>query len=122
MKNQFLLGDIFDRATWALFPLLDVVVSNPPYIPHTEKHLMPEHVLAHEPSLALFVDDSDPLLFYRAIADFSLEKLRAGGSVFLECNEFNAPEVAALLREKGFSKVELRKDLAGAERMVRASF
>lgn len=119
---QFFEGDILNRSDWAQFPLLDVVVSNPPYIPHTEKKLVPDHVLAHEPSLALFVDDSDPLLFYRAIADFSLEKLRPGGVLFFECNEFNAREVAALLREKGFGQVELRRDLSGAERMVRGSF
>jgi len=115
----FLLGDILSPSDWHLFPVLDVVVSNPPYIPFAEKQLMPEHVLAHEPALALFVDDPDPLLFYRAIAEFSLLKLRPGGLLFLECNEFNAPEVAEMLREKGFSSVELRKDLAGADRMVR---
>ncbi|MFN0213635.1 MAG: peptide chain release factor N(5)-glutamine methyltransferase [Saprospiraceae bacterium] len=117
---QFILGDILNRADWALFPTLDYVVSNPPYIPHSEKSLVPEHVMTHEPVLALFVDDADPLLFYRAIADFSLEKLRPGGRLFFECNEFNASQVVALLREKGFPTVELRKDLAGAERMVKA--
>ncbi len=116
---QFHLGDVLLRSDWAKFPALDVVVSNPPYIPHSEKNLVPDHVLAHEPILALFVDDPDPLLFYRVIADFSLEKLSPVGMLFLECNEFNAQEVVALLREKGFSKVELRKDLAGAERMVK---
>ncbi len=117
---QFHLGDILDHSDWAKFPPLDVVVSNPPYIPRSEKGLVPEHVSAHEPALALFVDDPDPLLFYRAIADFSLEKLRPGGALFFECNEFNATEVASLLREKGFEKVELRKDLVGADRMLRA--
>ncbi|MBC7774138.1 MAG: peptide chain release factor N(5)-glutamine methyltransferase [Phycisphaerae bacterium] len=118
----FLHGDILNRSDWALFPQMDVVVSNPPYIPHSEKSLVPEHVLAHEPSLALFVDDPDPLLFYRAIADFSLEKLRPGGMLFFECNEFNAAAVVEILRQKGFKNVELRKDLAGAERMVKAAF
>ncbi|MBK6995503.1 MAG: hypothetical protein IPH31_11455 [Lewinellaceae bacterium] len=99
-----------------------MVVSNPPYIPHSEKSLVPEHVLAHEPALALFVDDPDPLLFYSTIADFSLEKLRPGGVLFFECNEFNATEVANMLRQKGFSKVELRKDLSGAERMAKGIF
>lgn len=116
---NFFLGDILSRTDWAKFPMLEVVVSNPPYIPQAEKNLVPEHVAAHEPGLALFVDDADPLLFYRAIADVALEKLRPGGALFFECNEFNAPEVAALLQQKGFTKIELRKDLAGAERMVR---
>ncbi len=118
--HTFTLGDILSRADWAQFAALDVVVSNPPYIPHVEKSLMPDHVLAHEPALALFVDDPDPLLFYRVIADFCSEKLRPGAALFFECNEFNAPEVAAMLREKGFEQVEVRKDLAGADRMLRA--
>jgi release factor glutamine methyltransferase len=117
---QFIAGDILNPVDWAKFPKLDIVVSNPPYIPHSEKNLVPDHVLSHEPALALFVDDPDPLLFYRVIADFSLEKLNPDGLLFFECNEFNAPEVARLLEAKGFSAVELRKDLAGAERMVKA--
>lgn len=117
---QFILGDILNPADWVQFPPLDVVVSNPPYIAYEERSLMPAHVLEHEPSLALFVDDPDPLLFYRAIAEFSLEKLLPGGALFFECNEFNAPEVAKMLQAKGFQSVELRKDIAGADRMVRA--
>jgi len=116
---EFVAGDILNEADWEKFPALDVVVSNPPYIPHVEKARMPEHVLAHEPPLALFVDDNDPLLFYRVISDFSLKKLLPGGVLSFECNEFNAGEVADLLRQKGFLEVVLRKDLAGAERMVR---
>lgn len=116
---EFMEGDILNRSDWAGFPQLDVVVSNPPYIPHSEKGHVPEHVMNHEPALALFVDDPDALLFYRAIAEFSLEKLRPGGVLFFECNEFNATEVADMLRAKGFSNVETRKDLSGANRMVK---
>lgn len=119
---EFAEGDILQNADWDNFSFFDVVVSNPPYIPLVEKAMMPEHVVAHEPAEALFVGDEDPLTFYRAIADFSLQKLRPGGAVFFECNEFNANEVANLLRERNFSDVELRKDLAGAERMVCGQF
>ncbi len=115
---HFQQGDILEQAHWKLFPTLDVIVSNPPYIPFSEKNVMPEHVLAHEPALALFVDNDDPLLFYRVIADFAIAKLHPGGHLFLECNEFNAPEVAQLLKEKHFQRVELRNDLSGAARMV----
>lgn len=115
---QLLEGDILNRPDWKKFPALDVVVSNPPYIPYLEKNMIPEHVLAHEPALALFVSDDDPLLFYRCITDFSLEKLKTGGALFFECNEFNAGQVADLLRQKGFGKVQLLKDLAGADRIV----
>lgn len=118
---EFTRGDVLNYPDWVNFPLLDVVVSNPPYIPLVEQSIMPEHVLAHEPALALFVDDDDPLLFYRAIAGFSLQKLKPGGALFFECNEFNAARVADLLREKDFIHVELRKDIAGAERMVRGT-
>ena len=121
-STLFLQGDILNHSDWDLFPTLDVVVSNPPYIPDSEKNLVPEHVMAHEPSLALFVDDPDPLLFYRVITDFALKKLRPGGVLFFECNEFNASDVALMLRKKGFSKVEIRKDLSGAERMAKGVF
>ena len=121
-STLFLHGDILNHSDWDLFPTLDVVVSNPPYIPDSEKNLVPEHVMAHEPSLALFVDDPDPLQFYRVISDFALEKLRPGGILFFECNEFNASDVALMLRKKGFSKVEIRKDLSGAERMAKGVF
>jgi Methylase of polypeptide chain release factors len=114
------LADVLDRRTWADIPELDGIVSNPPYIPDNERRLVPEHVAEHEPSLALFVHGGDPLLFYRAIADLAAEKLCSDGALFFECNEFNALQVAQMLREKGFHTVECRKDLAGADRMVGA--
>lgn len=115
---KFQQGDILEQTQWNAFPTLDIIVSNPPYIPFSERNVMPEHVLAHEPALALFVDHDDPLLFYRVIADFAVAKLHPGGHLFLECNEFNAPEVVLLLKEKNFQRVELRNDLSGAARMV----
>ncbi len=114
----FVLGDILEAVPDALFPPLDVIVSNPPYIPLHEQNQVPEHVLAHEPALALFVDDADPLVFYRAIICFAIQKLKPGGCLFFECNEFNAQEVAALMEFYGFTGIELRNDLNGAERMV----
>ncbi|MFN0016356.1 MAG: N5-glutamine methyltransferase family protein, partial [Saprospiraceae bacterium] len=117
---RFFLADLFDADTATLFPPLDVVVSNPPYIPVHEKDRVPEHVQAHEPAQALFVDDTDPLLFYKAIARFAQQKLQPGGRLFFECNEYNAADVVPLLREMGFLQIELRKDLSGADRMVGA--
>ncbi len=115
---HLLQGDILNREAWDNLPDFDVVASNPPYIPLTEKHLLPQHVQAHEPSLALFVEAEDPLLFYRVIGDFALKKLKPNGMLFFECNEFNATDVACLLREKGFTDVQLQHDLSGADRMV----
>ncbi len=117
---QLFEGDILQEADWGLFPLIDVLVSNPPYIPYREKALMPENVLAHEPALALFVPDDDPLVFYRALADFALAKLLPGSSCFFECNEHNTQAVAALLRQTGLNDVEVRRDLSGKERMIKA--
>lgn len=118
---SFRLGDILNPSDWIHLPAFNVIVSNPPYIPPGEKHLMPTHVLAFEPEMALFVEDADPLLFYRVIADFAMQKLQQDGALFFECNEFNASQVLELLREKGFVDLELRKDLSGAERMIKGT-
>ncbi len=115
----FVCADITDSGAWASLPNLDLIISNPPYIPFSEKKIMPEHVLNHEPALALFVDNADPLLFYRVIAQFALQKLNPAGGLFFETNEFNAKEVAGLLAQMGFA-VELRNDLSGANRMLMA--
>lgn len=117
---HFFHGDILDTKDWNLFPSLDLIISNPPYIPRSEQGLIPEHVLAWEPALALFVEQDDALLFYRAIAEFALKKLKPGGALFFECNEFNAGEVASLLQNAGFVNIELQKDLSGADRMLKA--
>jgi release factor glutamine methyltransferase len=97
----------------------DCIISNPPYIPWRERALMPAQVQDFEPHLALFVADEDPLLFYRVIAQFAQRYLRPGGQLFFECNEYNAQEVADLLRVWGGMQVELRRDLSGKERMIR---
>ena len=100
----------------------DVIVSNPPYIPNNERSEMNNRVLNYEPHLALFVDNEDPLIFYKEIIDFALSHLNTGGKLYFECNEFNAEKVKALLVGHGFEDVELRLDLQGKNRMIRASF
>jgi len=114
----FSKNDITNRGCWPDLPNFQVIVSNPPYIPRQEADLLPEHVLAHEPKLALFVSNDDPLLFYREITAFAKEKLLSGGALFFECNEFNAHQVALLLEKQGFSEISLRQDISGANRMV----
>ena len=118
--TRFFHGNALKKQDWQNLPALDIVISNPPYIPAAERTLVPVHVLNHEPHLALFVTDEDPLLFYREIAGMSLEKLKSGGRLFFECNEFNAGEVAEMLGQSGFTSIESRKDICGADRMVRA--
>ena len=101
----------------------DVVVSNPPYICRREMAAMSANVVEHEPHLALFVPDSDPLLFYRVIARRCVAGLLApGGSLFFEIKEAYGPQAARLLADTGFENVELRKDFWGKDRMLRATF
>lgn len=97
----------------------NIIVSNPPYISNSEKSEMHANVLRHEPYEALFVPDDNPLLFYKAIIQFSLSHLTTGGYLFLEINERFGNETTALLTAEGFS-TELRKDLQGKDRMIRA--
>jgi release factor glutamine methyltransferase len=112
-KEADILTDNFDD-----LPMFDVIVSNPPYIPRHEATVMPEHVLEHEPELALFVEGDDPLLFYRVILQFAQQHLKTGAALFFECNEFNAGEVVGLLKEVGMTDIMLQKDIGGADRMV----
>lgn len=110
--------DILQWTSWRNEPRWDVVVSNPPYIPPSEASLLPAQVREYEPDLALFVPESDPLLFYRAIFHFAREHLVENGWLFFECNEFNASEVLDLGHSQGFQG-ELRDDLQGKARMYR---
>ena len=98
----------------------DIIVSNPPYVRQLEKDLMHENVLNNEPHLALFVEDNDPLLFYRAISKLALTALKANGFIYFEINEALGKQTCDLLQELGYIEVELRKDLFGKDRMVKA--
>ena len=98
----------------------DVIVSNPPYIPMAEKSEMDRNVVEFEPHLALFVEDDDPLLFYRAIARFAYSQLSTGGILFFETHFELAQAVGELLMSMGFAETEIRKDISGNERMVKA--
>jgi release factor glutamine methyltransferase len=99
-----------------------LIVSNPPYVTLEDKKLMHANVTDFEPHSALFVPEDDPLIFYRAIADFALESLADGGLLFFEINESLAKETIELLESKGFKNVEVRQDMSGRDRMVRATY
>ena len=101
------------------FPLVDVIVSNPPYIPQSEKSTMEPHVLNFEPHLALFSPDEDPLLFYRFIGYFAKKYLKKGGSLYLELHAPLAEKNIELMQEMGFGKIELKKDMQGLDRMMK---
>jgi release factor glutamine methyltransferase len=102
-------------------PVFDIIVSNPPYITQAQAMAMHPNVLLHEPHTALFVPDEDALLFYKAIADFGLQHLKPGGKLYFEVNELLGGEVSALLKLKGFSHIQVKKDLQQKNRIVSAS-
>ena len=99
----------------------DVMVSNPPYICMEEAALMEPHVLEHEPHQALFVPDDDPLLFYRAIADYATKTLRHGGTLYLELNAHYAEDCRQLFIQNGFADVRLMEDQFGKLRFLKAT-
>lgn len=99
----------------------DVIVSNPPYVRHLEKAGMKPNVLDHEPHLALFVANDDALIFYSKIADLALQNLNPHGNLYFEINQYLGRETVSMLEQKGFSQIELRQDLSGNDRMIKAS-
>lgn len=99
---------------------VDVLVSNPPYITESERTDMEANVLDWEPELALFVPDSDPLRFYRRIARKGLDWLSEGGALYFEINRAYGAETVRMLEELGYRQIELRKDLSGNDRMIKA--
>ncbi len=98
----------------------DLIVSNPPYVRESEKQFMADNVTRFEPGIALFVDDEQPLVYYEAIANFAKGAGAPGGWLYLEINESLGTEMMVLLSSKGFEFVEIRKDLQGKDRMIRA--
>lgn len=99
--------------------LWDVIVSNPPYVCLSEKNQMERNVLDYEPALALFVNDDDPLLFYRAIGRYAAHALRPGGSLHFEINPLFAGLLEALLREQGFEEIKISDDYFGKKRFAK---
>ena len=99
----------------------DIIASNPPYIKESEKSAMHSNVLDWEPHTALFVPDSDPLLFYRAIAKKGLQMLAPNGTLYFEINRAHGAETAELLANYGYKNIELRKDISGNDRMIKAT-
>ncbi len=97
----------------------DIIVSNPPYVRFSEKRFMQPNVLNYEPHEALFVPNTDPLVFYRAIARFARQYLKPDGRLYFEINEKLGGETSRMLEENGFRQVEISKDLQGKERVLR---
>jgi len=118
---HFIKTDFLDEFQWSLLPKFDFIISNPPYIMASEASNMQKNVLDFEPHIALFVPDNDALLFYRKIALFGKKHLYNNGEIFVEINERLGNEVAALFINENY-QVELKKDLQGKDRMLKATF
>jgi release factor glutamine methyltransferase len=116
---EWLHQDVLDPSA-TLPGRLDLVVSNPPYVPRSEEASLDPHVREHEPHLALFVDDADPLLFYRIIAQRAWDLLVPEGELWFECHYRYAEAVADMVNAQGFSGVRLLHDLSGSPRFIRA--
>jgi release factor glutamine methyltransferase len=111
--------DFLDESNWYILPQFDCIVSNPPYIKDSERNTLSKHVVKYEPSIALFVSDEEPLIFYRKIALFGKQHLQKNGSIYLEINQTLGNEVVDLFQKYGYN-TELRKDMMGNDRMVKA--
>ncbi len=98
----------------------DIIVSNPPYVRELEKAEMQKNVLDNEPALALYVPDADPLVFYQQITRLAKEHLSPNGVLFFEINQYLGQEMRTLLEDQNFESIELRKDLFGVDRMIKA--
>ena len=115
---RFIEDDILDPCE--KYPKYDSIISNPPYVRFSEKINMHKNVAHYEPSIALFVSDENPLIFYNAIADFGRDHLYAGGKLFLEINEFFGKEIKELLNNKGYLQVKIHNDLNDKNRFITA--
>nr|WP_296325568.1 peptide chain release factor N(5)-glutamine methyltransferase [Winogradskyella sp.] len=120
---QYIEADILNAKSFSLDFKdyeFDIIVSNPPYVRHLEKEEIKANVLDYEPHLALFVDDNDPLLFYKSITRFAVNKLKQNGHLYFEINQYLGEETKDLLTESDLTDIELRKDLNGNDRMLKA--
>lgn len=121
VKVNFELVDILNAEDYSKSDSKwDIIVSNPPYVPNAEQSDIQRNVLDHEPHIALFVPDTDPLIFYRRIMEFALKHLKTGAYLFFETHRDWAKEIVKILELNGFYNVQLQKDLSGNDRMIKA--
>ncbi|MEE1168796.1 MAG: peptide chain release factor N(5)-glutamine methyltransferase [Alistipes sp.] len=120
-KVEFLQGDALADFSTLVAEKLDVVVSNPPYIPQSDEPTMRRNVTDYEPATALFVEDSDPLIFYRSIARNARKMLKPGGKLFYEIYELYADDMVAMLSAEGYVDIVVREDFRAKPRMICAT-
>ncbi len=119
LNVSFVQLDILEPEITKELGKFDIIVSNPPYVREQEKKLMHKNVLENEPHLALFVNDNDALIFYKAIIRFANKHLNKQSHLYFEINEAFGDEMITLLRKKGYQDIELRKDINGKNRMIK---
>jgi release factor glutamine methyltransferase len=120
LNVDFIHADILNINDNLLNKKYDCIVSNPPYIPSNERETMAENVLNFEPEISLFVENDNPILFYEAIVKYAKSNLSENGILFFEIHPDFSAEISDLLNLKGFINIELRKDLQGKNRMIKA--
>ena len=112
--------NFLDESQQRSLPTVDIIVSNPPYVPEKDKATMQPNVLAHEPHAALFVPDDDALIFYKTLALFGHKRLYENGCIYIEISENAAKETVRIFKEAGYNNVEIKKDMQGKDRMIKA--
>jgi release factor glutamine methyltransferase len=120
VEVNFMEADILNIKSKIENQTFEIIISNPPYVTLEDKEQMHSNVTDFEPHTALFVPENDPLIFYKAIADFAATHLENGGLLFLEINESYGEQTVELLKDKLFNNIELRKDMSGRDRMIKA--
>jgi release factor glutamine methyltransferase len=120
VEINFVQADILNFKSEIEIPKFEIIVSNPPYVTLADKEQMHINVTGFEPHTALFVPQNNPLIFYKAIANYALNNLVNNGLLFFEINESYGQEVVQLLADKGFKNIELKKDMGGKSRMIKA--
>lgn len=126
VEVEFIKANILESSLWEDVALqqmgfFDIIVSNPPYVRELEKEEIKPNVLDNEPHLALFVENDNPLIFYKAITDFAVDKLKSNGSLYFEINQYLGQETKQLLVDAKLIDIQLRKDLNGNDRMLKGT-
>lgn len=117
-KIDFLIIDFLNENDWKPLQIYDTIVSNPPYIPIAEKEILSKNVTGFEPGIALFVENKDPFIFYKKIAEFSEKHLKETGKIYVEVHEEYAKDVKAIFESSGY-ETEIKKDIYRKERMLK---
>ena len=117
-KIDFLIIDFLNENDWKPLQIYDTIVSNPPYIPIAEKEILSKNVTGFEPGIALFVENRDPFIFYKKIAEFSEKHLKETGKIYVEVHEEYAKDVKAIFESSGY-ETEIKKDIYRKERMLK---